>query len=81
MKLSSTLRAFLTLTLTLAASTVLGAAVERDLNVVERASNPSVYCIEAEKYLGINNNIYSAACAELVSPFSDPCTYILVLKR
>lgn len=45
----------------------LGATIKRDSIVTQRASNPSLDCIGAEKYLGINNNVYSAACNELVS--------------
>lgn len=59
------------------ATSAFAAAIDRELNVVERASNPSQQCVQAEKYLGIYNGIYSAACAELVSPLplSLPCTF------
>ncbi|EIM82382.1 uncharacterized protein STEHIDRAFT_160930 [Stereum hirsutum FP-91666 SS1] len=43
----------------------LGSTIKRDSIVTQRASNPSLDCIGAEKYLGINNNVYSAACNEL----------------
>lgn len=57
------------------ATSALAAAIERDVHVVERASLPSQECVQAEKYVGIYNEVYSPACAELVgllSPFSLP---------
>lgn len=48
------------------------AAIERDVHVIERAALPSQQCVQAEKYEGIYNGIYSPACAVLVclvSPF------------
>ncbi|EIM82380.1 uncharacterized protein STEHIDRAFT_160929 [Stereum hirsutum FP-91666 SS1] len=66
MKLISTLSVFFTLLASMPTS-VFGAAIERNLNVVKRDSNPSQNCVEGEKYVGIYgiNGVYSQACAVL----------------
>lgn len=53
------------------ATSAFAAAIDRDVHVIERANLPSQECVQAEKYVGIYNEIYSPACVTLVS-FSAP---------